>query len=87
VSVHDTSEAALPTSHDPDVAEVLAVDELLQRLEALAPLQARIVELRFFVGLSVEETASAIGKAPRTVKREWQLARAWLYRELRTPRP
>jgi RNA polymerase sigma factor (TIGR02999 family) len=85
VPVHDTSELALPTSPDPDVAEVLAVDELLQRLEALAPLQARVVELRFFVGLSVEETANAIGKAPRTVKREWQLARAWLYRELRTP--
>lgn len=83
VPVHDTSESALPTSPDPDVAEVLAVDELLERLEALAPQQARIVELRFFVGLSVEETANAIGKAPRTVKREWQLARAWLYRELR----
>lgn len=84
VPVHDTSEAALPASPDPDVSEVLAVDELLQRLEGIAPLQASIVELRFFVGLSVEETAHAIGKAPRTVKREWQLARAWLYREMRS---
>jgi RNA polymerase sigma factor (TIGR02999 family) len=82
VPVHEAGEASLPASPDPDVAEVMAVDELLQRLEAHDPVQARIVELRFFVGLSVEETASAIGKAPRTVKREWRLARAWLFREL-----
>lgn len=82
VPLHEAGEASLPTSPECDVAEVLAVDELLQRLEAHDPVQARIVELRFFVGLSVEETASAIGKAPRTVKREWRLARAWLFREL-----
>jgi DNA-directed RNA polymerase specialized sigma24 family protein len=44
--------------------------------------QQRIVELRFFAGLTVEETAHVLGRSPRTVKREWQLAKAWLFREL-----
>jgi RNA polymerase sigma factor (TIGR02999 family) len=83
VPVAEANEAILPASRNSDLAEVLAVDELLQRLQANDPVQARIVELRFFVGLSVEETASAIGRAPRTVKREWRLAKAWLLRELR----
>jgi len=43
----------------------------------------RIIELRFFAGLTVEETARLVGRSPRTVKREWRLAKAWLYRELR----
>lgn len=64
-------------------ADVLAVDEALQRLAALDPEQVRIVEMRFFAGLTVEETAEVLGRSPRTVKREWRLARAWLYRELR----
>jgi DNA-directed RNA polymerase specialized sigma24 family protein len=42
----------------------------------------RIIELRFFAGLTVEETASVLGRSPRTIKREWSLAKAWLYREL-----
>jgi RNA polymerase sigma factor (TIGR02999 family) len=62
---------------------VLAVDEALARLAALDEEQARIVELRFFAGLSVEETAVILDRSPRTVKREWRLARAWLQRELR----
>jgi RNA polymerase sigma factor (TIGR02999 family) len=63
--------------------EVLAVDEALNRLAAVDADQARIVELRFFAGLTVEETAHVLNRSPRTIKREWRLARAWLYRELR----
>ena len=63
--------------------EVLAVDEALNRLVRLDADQARIVELRFFAGLTVEETAHVLNRSPRTIKREWRLARAWLYRELR----
>jgi RNA polymerase sigma factor (TIGR02999 family) len=59
------------------------LDEALDRLAAEFPRQARVVECRFFGGLSVEETAEALALAPRTVKRDWALARAWLYRELR----
>jgi len=65
---------------DPDV---LALDLALDGLEALDPRQARIVELRFFGGLTVEETAEVTGISTATVKREWQTARAWLARELR----
>jgi RNA polymerase sigma factor (TIGR02999 family) len=66
------------------VADVLAVDESLARLAALDADQARLVELRFFGGLTVEEIAPLLGRSERTVKREWRLARAWLFRELRT---
>jgi RNA polymerase sigma-70 factor (ECF subfamily) len=59
-----------------------ALDEALARLEALDPQQARIVELRYFVGLSIEETADALAISPATLKRRWALARAWLFREL-----
>jgi len=62
--------------------DVLAIDEALQRLAAVDEDQVRIVELRFFAGLTVEETAIALGRSPRTVKREWRLAKAWLFREL-----
>lgn len=58
------------------------LDEALTRLAALDAQQARIVELRFFGGLSVEETADALGVSPATVKRHWAIARAWLAREL-----
>jgi RNA polymerase sigma factor (TIGR02999 family) len=59
-----------------------ALDEALTRLEKLDPQQARIVELRYFVGLGNEETADALGISPATVKRRWALARAWLFKEL-----
>jgi RNA polymerase sigma factor (TIGR02999 family) len=61
-----------------------ALDEALTRLEQIDPEQARIVELRYFAGLSIEETAEALGMSPATVKRRWALARAWLFRELAT---
>jgi RNA polymerase sigma factor (TIGR02999 family) len=59
-----------------------ALDEALARLERIDPEQVRIVELRYFVGLSVEEAADVLGMSPATLKRRWALARAWLYREL-----
>lgn len=62
--------------------EVLAIDEALTKLAAIDLQQAQIVELRFFSGLSVEETAAALGISPRTVKRDWSVARAWLRREI-----
>lgn len=62
--------------------DVLAIDEALERLAALDEEQVRIIELRFFAGLTVEETAHVLGRSPRTIKREWRLARAWLFREL-----
>lgn len=67
---------------DDRLEDVIALDDLLNRLAAMDPDQARIVELRFFGGLTVEETAEAMGISPRTVKREWQMAKAWLDREL-----
>jgi RNA polymerase sigma factor (TIGR02999 family) len=59
-----------------------ALDEALSRLEQIDPEQARIVELRYFVGFGIEETAEALGMSPATLKRRWALARAWLFREL-----
>jgi len=66
-----------------DVAvDLLAVDEALERLAALDPQQARVVELRFFGGLTIEETASTLGVSPATIKRQWTVAKAWLRREV-----
>jgi RNA polymerase sigma-70 factor, ECF subfamily len=62
--------------------DLVTLDEALARLATIDPRQARIVELRFFGGLTVEETATVIGSSPRTVKRDWQVARAWLRREM-----
>lgn len=62
--------------------ELIALDRALTSLEALDPQQARVVELRFFGGMTVEETAEAAGISPATVKREWRTARAWLRREI-----
>jgi RNA polymerase sigma factor (TIGR02999 family) len=66
--------------------DLVVLDEALSRLTALDARQGQIVELRFFGGLSVEETAAVVGVSERTVKREWQMSRAWLRREIsRTP--
>ena len=65
--------------------ELIALDEALTRLADLSPRQSQIIELRFFGGLSVEETAEVLQIAPRTVKRDWRVARAWLHREVRNP--
>lgn len=63
-------------------AELLDLDDALQRLARLDPRQSRVVECRFFGGMSVEETAAALDISPATVKRDWTLARAWLNRDL-----
>jgi RNA polymerase sigma factor (TIGR02999 family) len=62
--------------------DVLALNEALDRLAALDPQQARIVELRYFGGLTVEEVAGVLGVSAATIKRHWTVARAWLYNEL-----
>ena len=66
-------------------AEVLvALDEALRRLEHVDARQSKVVECRFFGGLTIEETATALGVSPRTVKRDWMMAQAWLHREMST---
>lgn len=69
-------------SPGPVLDDLLAVDAALEALQDLDEFGARVVELRYFGGLSVEETARVLGVSPATVKREWSLARAWLYRRL-----
>ena len=64
-------------------AELIAVDEALTDLAALHPRQSQVVELRFFGGLSVEETAEVLKVSPDTVRRDWRMAKAWLYNQLR----
>src|SRR5262249_55049558 len=63
-------------------AGCIGLDDALKSLEEIDPRKSRMVELRFFGGLSIEETAEALNVSPRTVMREWSLARDWLYREL-----
>lgn len=65
-----------------DVTDTLAIDDALVKLAAMDPQQSRIVELRFFGGLTIEETAEVMGLSIGTVKRDWAVARAWLFREL-----
>lgn len=83
VTVALTSLAAQPEAADAAICDVLSIDQALERLAARDPGQARMVELRFFVGLSIEETAHILGQSPATIKRSWRVARAWLFRELR----
>jgi RNA polymerase sigma factor (TIGR02999 family) len=74
-------EAAL-SSEEKD-ADLLSLNEALNSLAEIDPQQSRVVELRVFGGLTVEETAEALGVSPRTVKREWSMAKAWLHRQIR----
>ncbi len=77
LSIAETARgAALPT------VDVIALDEALTELAGLDPDQARIIELRFFAGLTVAETAKAVGVSRATVLRDWSMARVWLYRRL-----
>jgi RNA polymerase sigma-70 factor, ECF subfamily len=76
----ELDQAILPVIERP--ADIVALDESLDALAALDPLQAQIVELRFFSGLNIEETAGVVGVSASTVKREWNIAKAWLAREL-----
>lgn len=73
-------DADMPVSERP--IDLLALDEALERLAHRDPQQARVVELRFFGGLSVEETADVLACSPSTVKREWAMARAWLHLQI-----
>jgi RNA polymerase sigma-70 factor, ECF subfamily len=77
-----TLDSALAAAAGGNEIELLALDDALTALSAIDDDQARIVELRFFGGLSVPETAEALGISPATVKREWAIARAWLFRRL-----
>ena len=67
---------------EPKPDELLALDEALRRLESRDPTMSSVVKLRYFAGLTVPETANALGLSPRTVDRTWAEARAWLYREM-----
>ncbi|MDX2031238.1 MAG: sigma-70 family RNA polymerase sigma factor [Blastocatellia bacterium] len=82
-------EAPLPLDEaigvsDKRTAEVIALDDALQTLAQMDPRQCRVVELRYFGGLSIEETAEALGLSPATVKREWNAAKVWLHHEMKT---
>ncbi len=79
VNIDDVAVAA-PTALDP--VDLEALDAALTQLATFDPRQARVVELRYFAGLTVEETADVLDASSRTVKRDWQMARAWLRREM-----
>jgi RNA polymerase sigma-70 factor (ECF subfamily) len=81
ISIEETH---LVTQEDTDIE---SLDEALTRLEALDPRQAQIVELRFFAGMTVEEVARALSLSPKTVKRDWAMARAWLRVQLERKGP
>src|SRR5438132_5293853 len=82
-AVHVPLDAVAVAAPDAErVIDVLAVDRALHGLERVDPDHAKIVELRFFGGLTVEETAAVLGVSPATVKREWAVAKGWLYRAL-----
>jgi RNA polymerase sigma factor (TIGR02999 family) len=84
-AVHIPVDAAVVLSPD-QVDEIVAVDLALQRLAKEDVRKSRVFEMRFFGGMSVEETAEVLGVAPNTVIRDWSFARAWLRRELRSDR-
>ena len=65
-------------------ADLLSLNEALNSLAAIDPQQSRVVELRVFGGLTVEETAEALRISPRTVKKEWSMAKAWLHKQIRS---
>jgi RNA polymerase sigma factor (TIGR02999 family) len=77
---------ALVTSEEKG-ADLLALDEALDRLAAIDPRQSRVVELRVFAGLTLEETAQALNISPSTVRREWSMAKAWLHRQIKNNDP
>jgi RNA polymerase sigma factor (TIGR02999 family) len=74
----------LPVERPPDL---IALEDALSALEALEPIQVRIVEMRFFAGMSLREVADAVGLSTATVERRWRSARAWLYAQLEGCRP
>jgi RNA polymerase sigma factor (TIGR02999 family) len=85
VSIEDGLDAMPPEIPDEHADELSALDAALRRLEKASDRRSQVVECRFFGGMSIEETASALGLSPATVKRDWAMARAWLYREMEKP--
>ena len=83
ISLNEASGAAAPTSTSS--VDVLALDEALDALSSLDARQCRVVELRFFAGLNIPETADALGVSTPTVERDWAMAKAWLHQRLSTP--
>ena len=81
-AVRVTFDDALVVTDQPG-QDLVALDDALEALAAVDERKARVIELRFFGGLSIEETAEVMKTSPRTVRRDWNLAKAWLYRELR----
>ena len=81
-----TFDEALAVSNEPR-QDFVALDDALEALSRFDERKSRVVELRFFGGLTVEETASVIDVSPETVMRDWQLAKVWLRREMRADRP
>ena len=77
----DAQAVSAPQSEH-DATDLIALDEALAKLEKIDPRKGKVVTLRFFAGLSVEETAAAMDLSPATVKNEWAFARAWLHREM-----
>ncbi len=86
VEIDESKNNAAPSnSFSSEPMEVLvALDEAVRRLEQVDLRQSKVVECRFFGGLTIEETAVALGVSPRTVKRDWTIAQAWLHREMTT---
>lgn len=78
LSLEDTMDLS-----DERAADLVALDDALQALTAIDPRKCRVVELRYFGGLSVEETAEVLQVSPQTVLRDWKLAKAWLYQEIK----
>jgi RNA polymerase sigma factor (TIGR02999 family) len=79
--------AEVPAASGNGTLDLLALDQALESLERLSPRQCQVVEMRFFAGLSIEETAETLGVATRTVKLDWTKARAWLHHELTRGNP
>jgi RNA polymerase sigma factor (TIGR02999 family) len=77
ISLDDALDVAVPQDFD-----LVALDEAMQRLAALDPQQSRIVELKFFAGLGIEEIAALLDLSPATIKREWRSAKAWLFQQI-----
>jgi len=73
---------ALPQSEKEQGVDLIVLDEALNKLAEVDPRQSRVIELRFFGGLSIEDTAVVLDISPATVKREWTMARVWLHREM-----
>jgi RNA polymerase sigma factor (TIGR02999 family) len=84
----DRQKVTLSTIHgknEVDLDEIISVDDALKKLEKVSERQAKVVECRFFGGLTIEETAGVLGVSEPTVSRDWKMARAWLNRELDSP--